>query len=163
LDKNWQLVKAGLPESPTRETWLCSELKKGAKIGVDPSLISFELVRKWQCMFDKKGIEWKPISKNLIDAIWTQDRPARPTEFIMPLEEGFAGVSSRSKIDKVREVLVKNQLEGLIVSALDDIAWTLNCRGKDIPFNPVFFAYFWITCDKNILYIDEAKIPDMVR
>jgi Xaa-Pro aminopeptidase len=38
------------------------------------------------------------------------------------------------------------------------VAWTLNLRGSDIEFNPVFVSYLLITADKATLYINQAKL-----
>lgn len=161
LDENWTLMKASLPETPTRDMWIVKELSSqgGGSIGVDPSLITPDLFNKWKETFDKsrKPISWKLISENLVDTIWT-DRPARPREPVHVLDVSFSGMSTGDKLLKVREYLSSNKYEGIVVSALDEIAWILNWRGSDISFNPVFFSYLWIDSESTVIYIDERKI-----
>lgn len=156
--KEWTLMKAGLPDVPTRDQWITDQLTEGSAVGVDPTLIPFELMKKWQSTFGKRNISWKPINTNLIDQIWGSDRPVRSTNPVIPLSLKFSGASFRDKLAKLREKMPQN-CDGLIVSCLDEIAWVLNLRGQDIPFNPVFFAYMWIqkvpVTQGVILYIDK--------
>ncbi len=80
---------------------------------------------------------------------------------IQPLE--FAGETAVSKITRIRKALRGVHADGMLVSALDDIAWTLNLRGTDVHCNPVFVSYLLIASDKVSLFVDEAKLADEVR
>ena len=79
----------------------------------------------------------------------------------MPIEH--AGRSWQDKIDRIRGEIEKDDCEGLIVSHLDEICWTFNLRGRDVPFNPVFFAYCYITQSNIILFLRESQITKEIK
>ena len=108
-----------------------------------------------------KDSELVPVSKNLVDEIWT-DKPKRPAEPVTTHEE-YAGRSMREKIDDIRKELAKKKEHfGIVVGMLDEICWTLNLRGSDIAYNPVFFAYLFIptsSTSEPTLFIDIEQLP----
>lgn len=157
LDKNWTLMKAGLSDTPSKEAWIMKTLKKpNSVLGFDPSLIPFDLLTKWKDYFAEHNciVTLTPLETNLVDLIWT-DRPCRPSNPISELPLTFCGKSFKSKLSLIRAAIEDNKCQGLVVSSLDEIAWILNWRGSDIPFNPVFYSYLWITKDSVYLYIDN--------
>lgn len=91
-----------------------------------------------------------------VGLIWT-DRPAIPANpvEIQPME--FAGESVASKISRIRTALRQRHADGMLISALDDIAWTLNLRGTDVHCVPVFVSYLLISSQQVSLYVDSAK------
>ncbi len=100
-------------------------------------------------------------TRNLIDEIWV-DRPpaARGRIMIHPLK--YAGSTHESKIASIQAQLLLAQCWGLVVTALDEIAWLFNLRGSDIPFSPVFYSYALILPTQAILYVDGEKVNDEV-
>lgn len=121
LDQNWQLMKAGMPETPSKEKWLTSELISGQRVGVDPALISFDAAKKLRENLSKSGIELVAVNDNLIDAIW-KDQPAFDPKIINHLPVNFSGKSSSEKISVLRAHLKTQNHSSIIVSALDEIA-----------------------------------------
>lgn len=130
LDQNWQLMKAGLPETPSKEKWLVSELVSGQKVGVDPALISFDAAKKLRESLGKSGIELVPVHENLIDAIW-KDQPAFDPKQISHLPVKFSGKSSSEKISDLRVYLKTQNYSSIIITALDEIA----CKLKYTSYN----------------------------
>lgn len=100
------------------------------------------------------------LSENLVDKIW-QNRPS-PSKKYLSLHAKYAGESSISKLEKVRTTIQSNNASVYVVHELSEIAWTLNLRGKDIPFSPVFEAYLLITLDIVTLFLDRDKITGEV-
>ena len=120
----WTLMKAGLPETPSKEKWLASELKAGARVGVDPALISYSAAKKLKETLAKNGgLELISVSENLIDAIWKnpQQPPFEPKQ-IDHLPTEFSGKSSKGKIEDLRKVLSEQKFSSIILTALDEIA-----------------------------------------
>ena len=81
---------------------------------------------------------------NLIDKIWQEDqvnpKPQMGLDQVWRLEDTYTGETVQDKYLRVgNEMGDKANL--LLLTTLDDIAWLLNLRGSDIPFNPVFFSY----------------------
>lgn len=126
LDQScWQLMKAGLPETPSKEKWLISELESGQRVSVDPALISFEAAKKLREFLAKnKSIELIPIGDNLIDAIW-KDQPAFEPQTIEHLPIEFSGKESADKIEELRKYLKTQNYSAIILTALDEIACKL--------------------------------------
>lgn len=180
LDFNWTLLKQGSKTDPTWEDWTLNQavqlsLDSGSKvnIGVDPKLISYKLYEKlntkvteFSKRFPKAEIELSPVKDNLIDLIWKdfEEVPVSDLSLIKILDEKYTGESVQSKVEKVIKYIKKDsKSNGLIINALDEIAWLLNLRGSDIEFNPVFYSYLTITDDKKIvLYVDNKKFDSNV-
>lgn len=108
-----------------------------------------------------KDSELVPISRNLVDEIWT-DKPKRPAEPVTTHEE-HAGRTLEDKVEDIRKELRKKKEQwGMVVGMLDEICWTLNLRGSDIAYNPVFFAYLVIPTSSTsspTLFIDIEQLP----
>lgn len=94
--------------------------------------------------------------------IWT-DRPPVPQDkvSIHPLE--YAGEPCHEKMARIRQQLKSMHAYGMLVSALDDIAWTLNLRGTDVHCNPVFVSYLLIDTKRATLFVDRAKLTPEVE
>ncbi|KAK9367821.1 peptidase M24, structural domain-containing protein [Lipomyces kononenkoae] len=164
LDTNWELLKQGLPDVPTWQEWALREAEGGKNVGVDASLISAAQAKSLAGKLkNRKGGELIGMDLNLIDSVWGEKQPERPKEALRILGLEFAGKSFADKLVEIRKDIEKNKGCGLIVSMLDEIAWLFNLRGNDIPYNPVFFSYAFITPTEAILYIDEAKITEKIR
>jgi Xaa-Pro aminopeptidase len=135
------LMKSGVPDVETLEKW-CRNRYGSRRIGVDPLTLSSALGKQLKEAVRSGGGELVPTSENLVDSIWNS-RPPLPKSpvSIWPLE--YAGESHTSKLQRIKEELAATSSEDkhLIVTTLDSIAWLLNLRGHDIPYNPVFLAY----------------------
>lgn len=161
LDGNWTLLKQGLEDVPTWQEW-CAEQSSGGKIvAVDPSLLAGSAAKKLAEKIHKcGGSDLLPLDENLVDAVWHESKPPRPLEPITVHPEHLAGKSVREKLTDIRKELDKKHSPGFLVSMLDEVAWLLNLRGRDIPFNPVFFSYAMVTPRTATLYVDKAKLDE---
>lgn len=150
------LFKDRLEETPSIAEWLGSELKPQDKVGIDGWVNAYSEAESLRNALATYGIELT-VSEDPFQWIW-KDRPALPLNapFILPL--AYAGVSASEKLDIIRNQLSKSQADGILISALDEIAWTLNLRGDDIHCNPVFISYLLITQENATLYIIKEKL-----
>ncbi|KTW27323.1 hypothetical protein T552_02307 [Pneumocystis carinii B80] len=163
LDKNWTLMKLEA-NNPTWQDWTVQQAKEGKTAGVDPTLISFyETISLSKRLALESNGKLVNLPKNLVDEVWSSDRPKRPNYPVTVHPFEFSGEESSEKVSKIREFLKKKNAYAFFISMLDDIAWLFNLRGTDIPYNPVFFAYSLVTHDKIVLYIDDSKLDDHVR
>lgn len=142
-------------------SWLAANLPENSSLGLDGYLWTAPQIKRLKKVLLPKGIQIKT-DLDLISASWT-DRPALPQTPIFALNLEYAGESRVAKIGKVRAVLEKTGADAYLVHKLDDIAWLLNLRGRDIDFNPVFLAYLWLTSDDCILFIDPQKVPEALQ
>jgi Xaa-Pro aminopeptidase len=159
LDSNWLLLKQGLQDVPTWQEWSAEQAEGGKVVGVDPTVITAPDARKLAEKIKKRGgQDLMAIEDNLVDEIWGNERPPRPSEPVKVHEKHFAGKDVKTKLEELRKELEKKKSSGFIVSMLDEIAWVFNLRGNDIPYNPVFFSYAAITPTSATLYIDSSKL-----
>ncbi|KAK5708816.1 hypothetical protein LTR17_020359 [Elasticomyces elasticus] len=169
LDKNWELLKQGLQDVPTWQEWAVEQAapgddKPGLTVGVDPTTITAPEGRKLGEKIKKKGgKELVAVSDNMVDWVWSKQKPARPNEPAKVLGQEYAGKRYQDKIEELRKELDKKKAAGFVVSMLDEIAWLFNLRGNDIPYNPVFFSYAVVTPTTVTLYIDESKLGENAK
>ncbi|OBZ85577.1 putative Xaa-Pro aminopeptidase P [Choanephora cucurbitarum] len=163
LDTNWILMKQGLPGVPSWQDYLVHSLPSGSRIGLDATLTSIEDAQYLRSSLSTVNSELVPVKQNLVDLAWGKERPLAPSDkiFVHPVE--FAGESHHDKLDKLRTYLREKKQYGVIVSALDEIAWLFNLRGSDVDCNPVFYAYAIITQTEATLYINPEKLTEKVH
>lgn len=159
----FQLMKLKIEGTPTISEWLAQELQgKNAEVGLDGMVNSYHETMGMIADLRKSGGITVRTNFDPLELIWT-DRPAIPANpvEIQPME--FAGESVASKISRIRTALRQRHADGMLVSALDDIAWILNLRGTDVHCVPVFVSYLLISTQQVSLYVDFAKINDEVK
>jgi len=162
LDDNWTLMKEGVPGVPKLDVWLSENLPSGSKVGVDPQLVSVGDWRTWSTELQLKNHVLVPISTNLVDLLW-DDRPQVPNAPVLVHPIKYSGKTSAQKILEVREKMEEKSASVLVITALDEIAWLLNLRGSDIPYNPVFYAYVVITNSGVAVFIDDQKLTPAIN
>ncbi|MBV3428450.1 aminopeptidase P family protein [Prevotella copri] len=160
----FQLMKLRIPGTPSIAEWLGKELADVAspEVGLDGWVNSYAATSSLISDLRKAGGITVRTNLDPLAEIW-KDRPSIPENpvEIQPLE--YAGEDATSKIQRIRKALRTYHADGMLVSALDDLAWTLNLRGTDVHCNPVFVGYLLIASDKVSLFVDEAKVSAEVR
>ena len=160
----FQLMKLRIPGTPSIAEWLGKELADVAspEVGLDGWVNSYAATSSLISDLRKAGGITVRTNLDPLAEIW-KDRPSIPENpvEIQPLE--YAGEDATSKIQRIRKALRTYHADGILVSALDDIAWTLNLRGTDVHCNPVFVSYLLIASGKVSLFVDEAKVSAEVR
>ncbi|EPS95616.1 hypothetical protein FOMPIDRAFT_1025722 [Fomitopsis schrenkii] len=162
LDKNWTLMKQGLPNVPTWQEFLWKKLPKCTRIGVDATIVTASDADTIQKNLDPLESRLVSLKDNLVDLVWTA-RPSRPTNAIFPLDLKYAGESHTQKIERLREEMKKKEVHAIVVNMLDEVAWLFNLRGSDIDYNPVFFAYAVLTHEKAQLFLNPTQVTDDLR
>lgn len=151
-----KLMKDGLTDTPTINNYLTSHLDKGDTVGIDGMVFSTVEAASMRTAFATAGItlcdSFAPIGK-----IW-KDRPALPTGEVFIHDEKYSGESATSKINRVLNNAAQQGATSVFISALDEIAWTLNIRSNDVPFNPVATSFLYLSHAGSVLFIDKAKI-----
>lgn len=159
----FQLMRQKMAGTPTIQEWLEKELADmdDKEVGVDGMVTSEADVEHLKEEMKQRGGITVRTNFDPLQRLW-KDRPAIPKDAvgIQPIE--LAGEDTRSKLARIRQALREQHVDGLLVVALDDIAWTLNLRGTDVHCNPVFVAYLLIASEKATLFIDKAKVTDRV-
>jgi Xaa-Pro aminopeptidase len=157
-------LKQGIQDVPTWQEWSAEQAEGGKVVAVDPTLLTSGTAKKLSEKIQKSGgKKLEAVSGNLIDLVWGSDKPSRPSEPVIILDEKFAGKGVNTKLVELRKELEKRKSLGFVISMLDEIAWLFNLRGNDIPYNPVFFSYAIVTQDEATLYIDSSKLSSDVQ
>ena len=160
----YQLMRLKMEGTPTIAEWLGKELQdvQSPEVGLDGMVNSYNFVKDLSYSLRKLGGITLRTNLDPLEQIWENrpSLPANPVE-IQPLE--YAGETLASKVARIRKSLRELHADGMLVSALDDIAWTLNLRGTDVHCNPVFVSYLLIESDKVSLFVDDNKLSPEVK
>lgn len=163
-DTEYQLMRLKMEGTPTFTEWLGKELQdvQSPEVGLDGMVNSYNYVKDLSYSLRKLGGITLRTNLDPLEQIWENrpSLPANPVE-IQPLE--YAGETLASKVVRIRKSLRELHADGMLVSALDDIAWTLNLRGTDVHCNPVFVSYLLIESDKVSLFVDDNKLSPEVK
>ena len=173
-DSTIELMRESDIDCPSVVEWHKGELKAESQeprderfIGLNPEMFSVNDFKEWKEKFAEAGIGVKSV--DLIKPIWTEGRPAIPSDKLYPYSADFAGETVEDKISRMREILEskvesrKSKDYALIVSALDEIAWLLNIRGNDVEYNPVVISYVVLEADKCTLFVNPEKIDSAAQ
>lgn len=160
----FQLMKLKIEGTPTISEWLGSELREvsSAQVGVDGMCNSAANVEVLVSDLRREGGITVRTNLDPLDIVWT-DRPQIPASKveIQPVE--LAGETVASKLTRIRKALRDLHADGMLMSALDDVAWTLNLRGTDVHCTPVFVSYLLISTTSATLYINKEKLTPEVE
>ena len=155
------LHKENIPGEPTVLEWLGEVLDEDAVVGVDGRLFSLIEANRIEMFCAQNGFMFAPDFR-AAEAIWT-DRPARPMNPAFVHDEALAGEDVGSKISRVVDALDAADADGLLITALDEIAWLLNLRGSDVDYTPVVIAFAYVSEDERVLFIDSEKVTSEVK
>ena len=160
----FQLMKEKVEGTPTIAEWLGRELANAADkaVGIDGMVNSYHSVKELAADLHKQGGITLRANFDPLERIW-HGRPAIPEHpvSIHPLK--YAGEATCEKLVRIRKALREQHADGMLMTALDDIAWTLNLRGSDVHCNPVFVSYLLISSTSATLYINKVKLTPEVE
>lgn len=163
-DTEFVLMRERVAGTPTISEWLGKVLSdiNGATVGVDGMVNTAADVEA--LISDLRQLGGITVRTNFdpLAVIWT-NQPPIPTTPIEVHSLEYAGESTTSKLSRIRMALRSLHADGMLVSALDDIAWTLNLRGSDVHCNPVFVSYLLIDTKTTTLFINDEKLTPEVR
>ncbi len=150
------LFKMGLPGVPSPVEWIKALSSNTLTVSSNAFTTTLEEKRTFEKEFAGEKIKYIS-EEDLLDRIW-DDRPDLPREKIFQLDMKYCGKDRKTKINEIRVVMNNAGVSWYLVSSLSDIAWTLNLRGNDIPFNPLFLAYLLIGKETTILFTGLEKV-----
>ena len=159
----YQLMKLKIEGTPTIAEWLGKELQdtQSPEVGIDGMVNSASDVKALISDLRQQGGITVRTNLDPLVQIWQQRPPILMNAVeLYPLE--YAGESTHDKLRRIRKALRERHADGMLMSALDDIAWTLNLRGTDVHCNPVFVSYLLITSKDVTLYIYREKLTPEV-
>ena len=157
----YQLMRLKVDGTPTIAEWIGQQCEAGSEVGIDGTVSSYAETEALKTELRHQGGMTLRLNLDPLARIWN-DRPAIPQHKIELHPLKFAGETTASKLDRIRQALRRQHCDGMLMSALDDIAWTLNMRGTDVHCNPVFVSYLVIEHEKTTLFVDNDKLTSEV-
>ena len=160
-----ELMRESDIDCPTIPEWLCKQFTVDSlqltQVAVNPEMYSVNGYRELKATLEEGGLAL--VSIDLISPLWTEGRPAIPTSLLYEYEEKYTGESVESKLARVRKALKERHCQALVISALDEIGWLLNIRGKDVDYTPCLISYVVVEMDKCTIFVAPNKLDDAAR
>ena len=153
----FKLMRLKMEGTPTIAEWIGRTCGAGAEVGIDGWCSSVSEVNALIADLRQQGGLTLRTNLDPLKSIWT-DRPAIPENPVEIYPQDYAGETAHEKIARIRKALRERHADGMLMAALDDIAWTLNLRGTDVHCNPVFVSYLLISTTAVTLYINKRKL-----
>lgn len=161
----FQLMRERVDGTPSIAEWIATEIEgvESSEIGVDGMCMNYAECSDLKTDLKHNGGITVRTNLDILDRIWT-DRPSVPLNpvSIQPIE--YAGESCHDKLGRIRSSLLRRGAGGMLMTQLDDIAWTLNLRGTDVHCTPVFVAWLIVAEEVAVLYIKDEKLsPEVIE
>lgn len=161
----FQLMRERVEGTPSIAEWIATEIEgaESTEIGVDGMCMTYAECSDLKTDLNHNGGITVRTNLDILDRIWT-DRPSVPLNpvSIQPIE--YAGESCHDKLGRIRSSLLRRGAGGMLMTQLDDIAWTLNLRGTDVHCTPVFVAWLIVAEEVAVLYIKDEKLsPEVIE
>ena len=151
-----QLMRMGEPDVPTAEEYCGKVLPEGGTLGLCGLTANCALVNNLKKELEPKHGSIKTLF--LEDELWVEGRPARPATPAWILPKEYAGFSPAEKLEQLRGKLKEQGCTAQLVGKLDNLAWLLNLRAMDIECTPYAMAYCYVTPNRAVLFIDQARV-----
>lgn len=155
------LMRERIPGTPSIAEWLSEEIGTGGRVGADGWVFSIAEEHALREELAFHGLDLV-LAEDPAETLW-EGRPAIPQAPVCLHPIAYAGKSAADKIKDLRERLLARHVEATLVCKLDEVAWLANIRGTDVHCCPLVVAYMWVTQQKAVLYVDDAKLDDTVR
>ena len=152
-----QLHKMRVPEQVPIPEWIASLGMDAPVIAIDGLCQSVEAVRALQDAVPSASIKAVP---DILSPLW-EDRPAIPVSPIITLGEDLVGESREAKLHWLRKWMILKEVDAIMLSALDEIAWLLNIRGADIEYNPLVISYLLVTMEQVYWFVQKSPSADV--
>lgn len=161
----FQLMRERVDGTPSIAEWIATEIEgaESSEIGVDGMCMTYAECSDLKTDLKHNGGITVRTNLDILDRIWT-DRPSVPLNPVSIQPIGYAGESCHDKLGRIRSSLLHRGAGGMLMTQLDDIAWTLNLRGTDVHCTPVFVAWLIVAEEVAVLYIKDEKLsPEVIE
>ncbi len=148
---------------PNIREWMLNTVPTNARIGYDPRLHTTQDIERLAKILLCMSAELVAVQQNPIDLIW-QNRPPASKNMVQIHPENLAGESTKSKIKRIKQSLLNDGIDALLVSDPHNSAWAFNIRGSDVCHTPIALCYALIPAEGTpTLFIDPAKLSDSIK
>ena len=161
-----QINRISTKETPDWREWLRNRLASNTSVGSDPFLTGASTWLKWEAELEKGQVKLVSVLDNLVDRVWEGKEEQKGVSGAVEVQElQYAGKTWQDKVLELSEELERKEANGMVVTALDEIAWLFNLRGSDIPHSPVFRAYSLLSLAPEpqiTLYTNKSRLSPIV-
>ena len=155
------LMRAGQPGVPTIGAFLAQRVPQGGVVGFDGRTVSSLFARTMAAALEGKNVRFA-YEQDLAGAVWP-DRPALSAQPVWELPAECAGLTREEKLRLLREKMRETGAEVLVLTALDEVAWTLNLRGDDVRCTPVFLSFLLLRQEEATLCVQEQILSGELK
>lgn len=149
------LFKDGLPDTPSYMNWITGKLPKEGTVGIDGWCFSARNVESFRTTLEVYGVRLVAD----VPSLWDEGVPRKRTS-LYGLPIAVTGLSHQEKRERI---FAKTSADALLLCALDEVAWTLNIRASDTPYNPVAVAYAVVGRSGSLLFAEEGCVSASLR
>ncbi len=149
-------MKASSAAGPALFDWLSQHVARDSVVGVDGASLGLALGRSLEAALAARGARLRT-DTDLLETIWPE-RPALPGAAVFARDGALESLQRRDKLARVRGQMAAAGAQWHLLSSLDDVAWLLNLRGSDVPYNPVFLAHLLIGPEGARLFVLAGKV-----
>ncbi|KAJ8921864.1 hypothetical protein NQ315_008496, partial [Exocentrus adspersus] len=164
IDCHWLLFREGHKHIPKMSHWLKEHLPKRGRIGFNPKLVSEYMWTKLKSELKGSTLDLVALNVSLVDVIWPpeerQPKESKPS-FVVGIE--YTGKNYTTKINETRREIQKLGADAMVITSLDEIAWLLNIRGRDVPFSPFLRSYVILDMNNIFLYVNSSQLNQETR
>ena len=154
-----ELMKMNTEGYPSLLEFLATNVKEDETVAFDGKTMNTKFVYN---LMDSVDFHMNIECSDLITPVW-QDRPEMSHEKAYLYDIQYQGIETKEKIEMIREYMEANECDSHVITALDDIAWIFNIRGRDIESTPVVLAYALITLDDAYLYLQDDAYDEEIK
>ncbi len=148
-------LKRDLVDEPV-SSWLTANVS--GEVGFLPRVMPDELLHGLT-----EGSKTLAIDEDPFDALWL-DRPSLPLSKIERMPDELAGETAQSKLQRICRWMTAKGKHDILLRDLSEIAWTLNLRADDIPYNPFFVSFLLVSGNgTHVLYVGEKQVDDEIK
>ncbi len=161
-DTGFRMMKEDGPDAVDLVDWLTEHTSAGQKVGIDGMTFSVAYAQRLEQELNDNGVRLDT-DFPMFDTIWPE-RPSRPLNKLFIHDEKIVGQTVDSKIEAVLAETRAELANAILISALDDLAWTTNLRAAgDINYSPMYVGFLFLSDDARVLFVDDDKLTDDVR
>ena len=152
-----ELMKVNMAASTAHIDWLATRMPPGACVAVDGAVLGLAVQRQLRVALAPRGVELVT-GIDVLDDIWP-DRPGLPQAAVFEHKAHFVAADRRAKLAQLRQAMRAHGAQWHFIATLDDLAWLLNLRGADVPYNPVFVGHALVGLERATLFVAAGKLP----
>lgn len=156
-----ELMRQGEKDVPSIQQWLQGELKAGDVLGRDGNIVSVGAADQLEKALLKNNVQ-VDYYYDLMQEIWP-DRPSLPATQALEHSPRFTEESRAEKLARMQEFMLKKELDHYLLIGLDEIAWTLNVRAKDVNFNPLVLSYLLVHKNGATWFCGPDRVPQSLQ